>query len=196
VPSPRLCRDSVADKRVPSPDFYNPRLIVGAIIEHDNGILLCRRGIQPQRGLWTVPAGFLELGESTAAGAARETLEEAAAAVEVIAPFVHYDIVGIGQSYLLFRARLAPPHSFSAVAPETLEARLFALDELPWDEMAFSSVSLALQRYLADRQRGEFGFHSGSIVKRAGAGANEPGSFSLVQTFEVPGPLADPGVRS
>lgn len=117
-------------------DYVNPRMVVGAIVEHEGKILLCRRGIQPQRGLWTVPAGFLEVGESTAAGAARETMEEAAAAVDILGPYVHYDIVGIGQAYLLFRARLAPPFTFAAVLPETLEAGLFAPDEIPFDEVS------------------------------------------------------------
>lgn len=110
-------------------------MVVGAIVEHEGKILLCRRGIQPQRGLWTVPAGFLELGESTAAGAARETMEEAAAAVDILAPYVHFDIVGIGQAYLLFRAKLAAPFTFAAVEPETLETALFAPDEIPFDEV-------------------------------------------------------------
>ena len=79
-------------------DYQNPKLVVGAIVEHEGKVLLCRRGIEPQRGKWTVPAGFMEMGETTAQGAARETMEEAAAAVDIQSPFVHFDIPGISQA--------------------------------------------------------------------------------------------------
>lgn len=167
-------------------DYYNPRMVVGAIVEHEGKILLCRRGINPQRGLWTVPAGFLEVGESTAVGAARETMEEAGAAIEILAPYVHYDIVGIGQAYLLFRAKLAPPFSFTAIAPETLDAALFEAHEIPFNELAFSSVSIALKSYLEDRERGQFHFRHGTIVKQPGSGPNEAGTFELTNVFTVP----------
>jgi ADP-ribose pyrophosphatase YjhB (NUDIX family) len=133
-----------------------------------------------------VPAGFHELGESTAEGAARETLEEAGAAIEILAPYVFYDIVGIGQSYVLYRARLAPPFTFFAREPETLEARLFAPDEVPFDELAFSSVGMALRAYFADLQAGFFHVHQGKIVKDPGAGPNDPGTFKLVDHFALP----------
>jgi ADP-ribose/FAD diphosphatase len=172
-------------------DYYNPRLVVGAIVEHEGKVLLCRRGIEPQRGLWTVPAGFLELGESTAEGAARETLEEAGARIEIMAPYAMYDIVGIGQSYVLFRARLAPPYVFAAQLPESLDARLFSPCEIPWDQLAFSSVAMALRSYAADTSSGAFGFRHGKIIKRPGAGPNEAGSFSLEDVLTV-----GPGVGS
>lgn len=127
-------------------DYQNPRLVVGVIVLHDGKVLLCRRGIEPQRGLWTVPAGYLECGESSAEGAARECLEEAGAHVEIDGPFCHYDIPAISQAYLLFRGRLAAPFTFAAQLPESLEARLFAPDQIPFDQLAFSSVSIALKR--------------------------------------------------
>jgi ADP-ribose/FAD diphosphatase len=167
-------------------DYVNPKMVVGAIIEHEGKILLCRRGIMPQKNFWTVPAGFLEVGESTAAGAARETLEEAGAKIEILAPYVHYDIVGIGQAYLLFRAKLAPPpYTFAAIPPETLEVQLFSPAEIPFDELAFSSVSIALKSYLEDREKGEFKFRHGAIIKEPGSGPNDPGTFKLTELYTV-----------
>ncbi|GIL88234.1 hypothetical protein Vretifemale_16183 [Volvox reticuliferus] len=84
-------------------DYQNPKMVVGCVVEHQGKILLCRRAIEPCRGLWTLPAGFMELNESTAAGAARETWEEANAVVQVVAPYAHWDIPLIGQAYILFR---------------------------------------------------------------------------------------------
>jgi ADP-ribose/FAD diphosphatase len=123
--------------------YQNPKMVVGCLVEHDNKVLLCRRSIQPSYGLWTLPAGYMELGESAAEGAARETWEEAQAKVEVVAHFAHLDIPVIGQSYIIFRARLKEP-SFSPGA-ESLECALFALDEIPFDSIAFSSISVALK---------------------------------------------------
>ncbi|EFN59419.1 hypothetical protein CHLNCDRAFT_18991, partial [Chlorella variabilis] len=175
-------------------DYQNPRLVVGCIVQHEGRILLCRRGIEPQRGLWTphpapslaAPAGYLECGESSAAGAARETLEEAGARVDIQGPFCHYDIPGISQIYVLFRGRLAPPFTYAAQQPESLEAALFAPEEIPWDQLAFSSVSIALRSYLADQASGRFAVHHGVIQKRKGSGPNEPGSFQLVDHFALP----------
>ena len=166
-------------------DYINPKMVVGAIIEHEDKILLCRRGIMPQRGFWTIPAGFLEVGESTATGAARETLEEAGAKIEIIAPYVHYDIVGIGQAYLLFRAKLSPPFTFAAMPPESLDAALFKFDDIPFDELAFSSVSIALKSYIEDREKGDFKFRHGSIIKEPGSGPNDPGTFKLTELYTV-----------
>jgi ADP-ribose/FAD diphosphatase len=163
-------------------------MVVGAIVEHEGKIMLCRRGIQPQKGLWTVPAGFLEIGESTAAGAVRETLEESGAKIEIVAPYAHYDIVGIGQAYLLFRAHLLPPYTAfqeANLAPESLEVRLFSEDEIPFAEIAFSSVSIALKSYLEDREKGEFKFRHGSIIKEPGSGPNDPGTFKLTDLYTV-----------
>ncbi|KAL6776598.1 NDH1 [Auxenochlorella protothecoides x Auxenochlorella symbiontica] len=166
--------------------YINPRNVVGCIVEHEDQVLLCRRGIQPQLGKWTVPAGYMELQESTAEGAARETLEEAGAAVEIVAPYVHFDIPGIGQAYLLFRARLAPPFTFAAQAPESLETRLFPLEDIPWNELAFSAVSLALRYYVEDRRSQSWRMHHGVIRKQAGAGPNDPGSFKLTDYMGLP----------
>ncbi|KAL4859456.1 Nudix hydrolase 23 [Chlorella vulgaris] len=168
-------------------DYQNPRLVVGVIVLHDGKVLLCRRGIEPQRGLWTVPAGYLECGESSAEGAARECLEEAGAHVEIDGPFCHYDIPAISQAYLLFRGRLAAPFTFAAQLPESLEARLFAPDQIPFDQLAFSSVSIALKSYLQDLSSGRTTVHHGVIQKAPGSSPNDPGSFRLVDSFELCG---------
>ena len=141
--------------------YQNPHLIVGCIPEWDGRILLCKRAIEPRVGLWTVPAGFMENGETTAGGAERETLEEANARVDIIAPYALYNLPHINQVYLLFRARLLDL-DFSA-GSETLEVELFTENDVPWDELAFATVRNTLRHYFADRQRGEFRFHMGTI---------------------------------
>ena len=144
--------------------YQNPRLIVGCIPEWEDRILLCRRAIEPRHGLWTVPAGFMENGETTSQGAARETLEEANARVDVGPLYALYNIPHINQVYMLFRARLLDI-DFSPGA-ETLEARLFSEGEVPWDEIAFASVRNTLDHYYADRRKGQFSFHLGTIERR------------------------------
>ncbi|KDO70915.1 hypothetical protein CISIN_1g022283mg [Citrus sinensis] len=123
--------------------YQNPKMVVGCLIEHDKKILLCKRKIEPSYGLWTLPAGYMEIGESAAEGAIRETWEEARADVEVQSPFAQLDIPRIGQIYIIFLAKLKRPH-FSP-GPESSECRLFALDEIPFDSLAFSSISVTLQ---------------------------------------------------
>ena len=146
--------------------YQNPRLVVGCIVEWEDRILLCRRAIEPRHGLWTVPAGYMENGETTFDGAARETLEEANARVEMGPLYALYNIPHINQVYILFRARLLD----TDVSPgaETLEARLLAEHEIPWDQIAFATVRNTLNHYYSDRKTGEYKFHMGTIeqVKR------------------------------
>jgi ADP-ribose pyrophosphatase YjhB (NUDIX family) len=137
--------------------YDNPKIVAGAVCLWRNGgrngghdeagdlVLLCRRAIEPRIGFWTIPAGYLELGESTAAGAARETLEEAGAAVAVEGLIGVYEIPHISQIYVIHRARLLRP----AYAPgeESLDAALFAWADIPWDALAFPAVTWALERY-------------------------------------------------
>src|SRR6476660_3833225 len=115
--------------------YQNPRMIVGCIAEWEDKILLCRRAIEPRHGLWTVPAGFMENGETTAAGAERETLEEANARVAIDDLFSLYNLPHINQVYLLFRGRLID--SGIGAGLETLEARMFDESHIPWDDLAF-----------------------------------------------------------
>jgi ADP-ribose pyrophosphatase YjhB (NUDIX family) len=141
--------------------YLNPKMVVGCIPEWEDRILLCRRAIEPRHGKWTVPAGFMENGETTFDGAKRETLEEANARVDIINLYALYNIPHINQVYLLFRARLLDL-DFSA-GSETLETRLFAEAEIPWDEIAFATVRNTLRHYYADRPTGSYPFHMGTI---------------------------------
>jgi ADP-ribose pyrophosphatase YjhB (NUDIX family) len=142
--------------------YQNPRMVVGCIPEWKDRILLCRRAIEPRHGLWTVPAGYMENGETTFQGALRETLEEANARVEIGTLYALYNIPHINQVYLLFRARLLDL-DFKPGA-ETLEVKLFAADEIPWGEIAFASVRNTLRHYCDDHAKGTFGFHMGTIT--------------------------------
>ena len=153
-------------------DYQNPRMVVGCIPEWQDRILLCRRAIEPRYGLWTVPAGFMENGETTFQGAARETLEEANARVEVGQLYAIYNIPHINQVYMLFRARLLDT-GFGAGA-ETLETRLFTESEIPWDELAFATVRNTLMHYFDDRRNGEYKFHMGTIERAAARPVGNP----------------------
>ncbi len=137
--------------------YENPRVVVGCVPAHEGSILLCRRAIEPRRGFWTVPAGFMELGETLAEAAIRETWEEAEARVDLGPMFAIVDVVHARQVHVFFRASLAEP-VFGA-GEETIESRLFDPAELPWSEIAFPSVTIALERYLADPQRGDGPVH-------------------------------------
>ncbi len=145
--------------------YQNPKMIVGCIAEWEDRILLCRRAIEPRQGLWTVPAGFMENGETTAQGAVRETLEEANARVEIGPLYAMYNIPHINQVYILFRARLLDL-DFSP-GNESLETSLFEENQVPWDKIAFATVRNTLTHYYADRQAGEYRFHLGTIEQSA-----------------------------
>ena len=133
--------------------FYeNPTLVVGAVTEYEGRILLCKRAIEPRHGLWTLPAGFMELGETLAEGAARETLEEACANIELGSMLAVVDVVHAGQVHVFFRARLID--GAYAAGDESLEAELFSPAEIPWDELAFPSGMIALQQYLQQKAAG------------------------------------------
>jgi ADP-ribose pyrophosphatase YjhB (NUDIX family) len=142
--------------------YQNPKMVVGCVAEWEGKILLCRRAIEPRHGLWTVPAGFLENGETTAQGALRETLEEANARVDIDDLFALYNLPHISQVYMLFRGRLLDL-DFSPGA-ETLETRLFEESQIPWSELAFATVRNTLIHYFDDRRKSRFGFHMGTIT--------------------------------
>lgn len=141
--------------------YENPKVIVGCVCEWEGKILLCRRAIEPRYGLWTVPAGFLENGETTAAGAQRETLEEANARVAIDTLFALYNLPHINQIYMLFRGRLLDT-DFSP-GEESLETRLVSEAEVPWSELAFATVRNTLIHWFNDQRKGHFGFHMGTI---------------------------------
>ncbi len=141
--------------------YQNPKLIIGSIPAWENKILLCRRAIEPRHGLWTLPAGFMENGETIAQAALRETVEEANANVEIGDLYALYNLPHISQVHLMFRARLLDL-SFKP-GLETLETKLFTEAEIPWDSLAFRAVRETLKRFFEDRSRGQFGFHIGTI---------------------------------
>ena len=128
--------------------YENPKVIVGAVVVAGDQVLMCRRAIEPRRGFWTLPAGYMELGETLEEGAAREALEEAEAVIAIDGILAVFSIARIGQVQVIFRARFADsgPPAF-APGQESLEVRLFAPDEIPWDEIAFPSVHWALRAW-------------------------------------------------
>ncbi len=146
--------------------YLNPKLVVGCIVEAGETILLCRRSIAPRAGYWTLPAGFMENGESTADAARRETSEEACAQIDLRQPYAMISVPHINQVHLFYRAGLVDGHF--AAGWETLEAKLFAEADVPWPEIAFLSVTRCLQAYFADRKRGYFRFHEEEIRRPLG----------------------------
>ena len=142
--------------------YENPLNVVGTLPWWEDKVLLCRRNIEPRRGLWTLPAGFMELGESTADGALRETVEEAGAHVEMQGLFTLFNVVRVGQVHLFYRARLLDLEM--APGPETIESQLFGEADVPWSEIAFRTTKRTLELYFADRRSGEFPTHFADIA--------------------------------
>jgi ADP-ribose pyrophosphatase YjhB (NUDIX family) len=137
--------------------YENPLNVVGTVPTWGDKVLLCKRNIEPRLGKWTLPAGFMELGETLSQGAARETVEEAGAQFEIQELFSIMNVVRVGQVHFFFRARLTsdafdPGH-------ETMEACLFSEQDIPWDELAFRTVKLTLQCYFADMKSQNFSLH-------------------------------------
>ena len=142
--------------------YENPLNVVGTVPYWGDKVLLCKRNIEPRWGKWTLPAGFMELNETVAEGAARETLEEAGAQFELEGLFSLVSLAQVGQVHLFYRARLLSDRFEPGV--ETIEARLFTEAEIPWDEMAFRTVKETLECYFADRRTGHYAFHAIDIV--------------------------------
>jgi ADP-ribose pyrophosphatase YjhB (NUDIX family) len=137
--------------------YENPLNVVGTVPVWGEQVLLCKRNIEPRWGKWTLPAGFMELGETSAEGAARETVEEAGAQFEMQALFTVMNVVRVGQVHLFYRAKLLSPQFNPGT--ETIEARLFHEHEIPWDEIAFRTVKETLEHFFADRREQRFGMH-------------------------------------
>lgn len=142
--------------------YQNPLNVVGTVPYWNNQVLLCKRNIEPRKGKWTLPAGFLELGETVAEGAARETDEEAGAQIEMQGLYTVISVPRVGQVHMFYRARLLS-ETFNP-GPETMEARLFNEDDIPWDEIAFRTVRETLERFFADRRTGNFPVHEVNLV--------------------------------
>jgi len=126
--------------------YNNPKIVTGSVVVHDTQVLLCRRAIEPRRGYWTLPAGYLELHETVAEGAQREALEEAGAHIALDGVLAFYSISRIGQVQIFFRARFAGAPDF-APGIESLDVRLFAWDDIPWSDLAFPTVHWALRAW-------------------------------------------------
>jgi ADP-ribose pyrophosphatase YjhB (NUDIX family) len=141
--------------------YRNPKLVTGCVPEFDGRILICRRAIEPRRGYWTIPAGFMEVGETLQEAAARECREEALACVEIgsLCAIVH--VLHAEQVHVMFRATLAEA-SFG-IGAESLEVELCGERELPWADLAFKSVEFTLRRYFEDRAAGRSGLHFHTI---------------------------------
>ena len=142
--------------------YVNPLYVVGTIPVWGDKVLLCKRNIEPRFGKWTLPAGFMEMGETTAQGAARETDEEAGAQFEMQELFTMMNVTRVGQVHFFYRAQLTsdqfdPGH-------ETQEARLFSEHDIPWDEIAFRTVRETLMHYFEDKKKNQFELHFIDIV--------------------------------
>jgi ADP-ribose pyrophosphatase YjhB (NUDIX family) len=173
------CGSSQLDFRVPDGDtltryvctacatihYQNPKVVVGCLPVWEDLVLLCKRAIEPRRGLWTLPAGFLENGETLAAGALRETIEEANACVEIADLYTMISLPHISQVYVMFRARLLGLDF--GPGPESLDVRLFREEDVPWSDLAFRTITRTLRNYFLDRKLGAFPVHVSALEKRA-----------------------------
>ncbi|HEX9182679.1 MAG TPA: NUDIX hydrolase [Burkholderiales bacterium] len=144
--------------------YQNPKLVVGAVPEWNGRLLLCRRAIEPRYGYWTLPAGFMENDETAGQAALRETLEEAGARIELLAPFSLISVPYVNQVHLFYRARLLDLEF--RPGEESLEVALYEEAQVPWKEIAFRTVGLTLKYWFADRAAGGFGFHAEDVAPR------------------------------
>lgn len=144
--------------------YQNPKVVVGCLPEHEDQVLLCKRAIEPRHGKWTLPAGFLENGESLGTGAQRETLEEANARVAMGDLYAVISLPYINQVYVMFRARLLDLDF--GPGSESLEVRLFREEEVPWEELAFRTITRTLRTYFLDRKLGTYGTHVSTLERR------------------------------
>jgi ADP-ribose pyrophosphatase YjhB (NUDIX family) len=172
------CGSSQLDLRVPEGDtlprlvcascdtihYQNPKIIVGCLPEWNGQVLLCKRAIEPRYGLWTLPAGFLENGETVVAGAMRETLEEANARVEVGNLYTVISLPQINQVYMMFRARLLDLDF--GPGTESLEVALFDEADIPWESLAFRTITRTLRNFFLDRKLGEFPARVSGLARR------------------------------
>ena len=143
--------------------YRNPKVVVGVVPVRGDRVLLCRRAIEPRYGYWTLPAGFLEVGETLEEGACREACEEANANLEIQGLYTLFSIPHIDQVHVFFRARLLDD-GFHA-GEESLEVRLVREEEVPWDELAFPVVCKTLDLWLKERRTGRFRTHAGGVIR-------------------------------
>jgi ADP-ribose pyrophosphatase YjhB (NUDIX family) len=144
--------------------YLNPKVVVGSVPEYEGRILICRRGIEPRLGFWTVPAGFMENDETLEAGAAREAVEEAQIQVEIGSLLLLANVTSARQVHVFFRSRMLTPHF--GPTHESLEVKLVLPHEIPWDDLAFPSTEYALRRYVEDRAAGVERHHVAEMQRR------------------------------
>ncbi|MDO5101630.1 MAG: NUDIX hydrolase [Lautropia sp.] len=167
--------------------YVNPRIVAGAVCTWEDKILLCRRAIEPRHGKWTLPAGFLEIGETVSAGAVRETMEEAGADASVTQLFSLIDVPHAEQVHVFYLAQLNTPQLDPGV--ESLEARLFDEADIPWHELAFTTVETTLRWFLADRRQGRFAVHEAAIHPGQSAASPHTGGGTASGPVHTPPPL-------
>ncbi|SDI71950.1 NUDIX hydrolase [Pseudomonas panipatensis] len=177
MPAPRFCPacgSANLARRTPAGDthqrllcdacgyvhYENPRVITGCIIERDGRYLLCQRGIPPRVGTWTLPAGFMENGETTEQAALREVWEESGVRAEILSPYSIFSVPTISEVYIIFRAIAL--EETGQYGPETLDYRFFAADEIPWDAIYYPAIRQILERYIAERRAGVYGIYMGN----------------------------------
>ena len=143
--------------------YQNPKIVAGCIPVWEDKVLLCKRAIEPRYGYWTLPAGFMELGETSHAAALRETMEEANARVEIVNLFAVFNLPHVNQVYLMFNSRLVDL-DFSA-GTESQEVALFTQDEIPWEQLSFPTIRYSLEFFFEDRKNNHYQLHTGDIIR-------------------------------
>ena len=143
--------------------YQNPNIVAGCLVTHEDKILFCKRAIEPRKGLWTLPAGFMENHETVAQAAQRETQEEACAKVKLHQLHTIFNLPHINQVYMMYYGELIGS-SFSP-GPESLEVKLLSIEEIPWDELAFATIRETLKLYIKDLEHGEIRLHCGDIIR-------------------------------
>jgi ADP-ribose pyrophosphatase YjhB (NUDIX family) len=145
--------------------YQNPKIVAGCIPEYEDKVLLCKRAIEPRYGYWTLPAGFMELEETSLEAALRETLEEANARVVISELYAVFNLPNVNQVYMMYRSQLLDL-DFSA-GEESLEVKLFAENEIPWDDIAFTTIKYTLKFFFQDQRNKEFSLHTGDISNQS-----------------------------
>lgn len=140
--------------------YVNPKIIAGCIIERDGKYLLCQRAIPPRPGTWTLPAGFMESGETTEDAALREVWEETGVRADILCPYSIFSVPRISEVYIIFRASVI--EETGSFGPETLDYRFFAPDEIPWEEIYYPAIRQILERYITERLAGVYGIYMGN----------------------------------
>lgn len=164
--------------------YVNPLIVVGCLVERDEETLLCRRAIEPAIGKWTLPAGYLEVGETMESGALRETLEEASAAVEIVAPHSQLELTHIGQLHVTYRARMLSNEFAPGI--ESLECAFFKRENIPWADMAFPAGTFALKFLLEDREKQCSALHQGQLQWDGEGSRFDPKNYTVKSHRKIP----------